>query len=68
MTRGELEQEFRSLLAAHFPGPVPESLVRSLLLAAGGYTASQIEERCRTPVSQQGPGRQQEQQRGRKTA
>lgn len=57
MTRADLEAEFTRTLAPHFPGGVPVSLVAALVLAASGYAATAIEETCRTPVSQQGPGR-----------
>ncbi len=40
----------------------------SQVAAVEALTAREIEERSRTPQSQRGPGRKQEQQRGRKTA
>lgn len=60
MTRADLEAEFTRTLTPYFPGGVPVSLVASLSLAASGYTATAIEETCRTPVSQMGPGRRRE--------
>ena len=68
MTRDEMEQEFRASLAPHFPAGVPEGLVRSLMLAAGGYTATQVEQRARSPLSQLGPARRRERSEGKRTA
>lgn len=43
----ELADEFRPVLAAHFPGPVPEALVRELAGTLSGVIARETERTCR---------------------
>lgn len=53
-----LAEQIRAIVARHYPGLAAVGLlVRELAAFTSGYTATAIEETCRTPASQMGPGR-----------